>query len=258
MTLSDDIYSHDDALAVYRVIKDLKLFEGQYFILPEGLAIDSNKEEGQSLLDEKNKFIVSDSGKTSHNQDEISDFLEIDVFRESICGCLNCELGSTRRNFVFGSGRHDADIMFIGEAPGEEEDRTGKPFVGPAGELLNKIIQAMHLTRNDVYVCNILKCRPPNNRDPRNAEIENCEPYLVRQIDLIRPRVICALGRFAAQTLLRSNESMARLRLATHSYKGIPVVATYHPAALLRNPQWKRPTWEDMKKVRRLCDGVEL
>jgi DNA polymerase len=258
MTLSDDIYSHDDALAVYRVIKDLKLFEGQYFILPEGLAIDANKAEGRPLIDQNNKFIGFDSEKISHNQDEISDFLEIDAFRENICGCLNCELGNTRRNFVFGSGRHDADIMFVGEAPGEEEDRTGEPFVGPAGELLNKIIQAMHLTRNDVYVCNILKCRPPNNRDPRNVEIENCEPYLVRQIELIRPRVICALGRFAAQTLLRSNESMGRLRLATHSYKGIPVVATYHPAALLRNPQWKRPTWEDMKKVRRLCDGVEL
>ncbi|MEE3234126.1 MAG: uracil-DNA glycosylase family protein [Candidatus Latescibacterota bacterium] len=254
----DEVSSHDSFQAAFRVIKDLELFEGQYFILPEDLVIDHKKREGRSLVKQNYAPFIGNSDKASLIPSEMSGLSKIDSFRESISGCMSCELGGTRRNFVFGSGSNDADIMFIGEAPGEEEDRTGKPFVGPAGELLNKIIEAMHLTREDVYICNILKCRPPNNRDPLNSEIETCEPYLVKQIELIGPRVICALGRFAAQTLLRSNESMGRLRLATHSYKGIPVVATYHPAALLRNPQWKRPTWEDMKKVRRLCDGVDL
>ena len=148
--------------------------------------------------------------------------------------------------------------MFVGEAPGAEEDRRGEPFVGAAGQLLTKIIAAMGLGRADVYICNILKCRPPNNRDPQPNEIAECEPYLKRQIAIIQPKVICTLGRFAAQTLLRSSESMGRLRGQAHQYEGIPLVATYHPAALLRNPQWKRPTWEDVKKVRALYDDVVL
>jgi len=159
---------------------------------------------------------------------------------------------------VFGSGDPAAGIMFIGEAPGAEEDRAGQPFVGKAGQLLTKIIEAMGLSRDEVYICNILKCRPPNNRDPLPAEIEQCEPYLKRQIEIVQPRVICTLGRFAAQTLLGSREPMGRLRDQAHHYEGIPLVATYHPAALLRNPQWKRPTWEDVKRVRKLYDGVEL
>ena len=148
--------------------------------------------------------------------------------------------------------------MFVGEAPGAEEDRQGEPFVGAAGQLLTKIIEAMDLSREEVYICNILKCRPPNNRDPQPDEIEHCEPYLKRQIEIIQPQVICTLGRCAAQTLLRSTESMGRLRKQLHHYEGIPLVATYHPAALLRNPQWKRLTWEDIKRVRQVYDGVEL
>ena len=183
---------------------------------------------------------------------------ELELFRGQICECQNCRLSETRGQFVFGAGRADAGILFVGEAPGADEDRSGQPFVGAAGQLLNKIIAAMGLAREDVYICNILKCRPPDNRDPQPDEIEQCEPYLKRQIELIQPRVICTLGRFAAQTLLRSDQSMGRLRQQEHRYQGIPLIATYHPAALLRNAQWKRPTWEDMKKVRRLYDGVEL
>ena len=193
---------------------------------------------------ERESVVASDEGLT------------LDAFREEICTCTRCPLGATRNQFVFGSGDPNAGIMFVGEAPGADEDQSGLPFVGAAGQLLTKIIEAMGLSREEVYICNILKCRPPGNRDPQPEEIAQCEPYLKRQIDLVQPRVLCTLGRFAAQTLLRSDLTMGRLRQSEHRYEGIPLVATYHPAALLRNPQWKRPTWEDIKKVRRLYDGV--
>ena len=254
----DGLYSSDSINSIYNHIKDIQLFEGEYFILPKDFEAHSNTEKGLPNKEVENVLINDYSDTVSTKQAKTSIPLDIDSFRESISGCLRCELGKTRRNFVFGAGSKDADIMFVGEAPGHEEDRTGEPFVGPAGELLTKIIEAIDLTRKDVYICNILKCRPPNNRDPRIEEIKTCEPYLAKQIEIIAPRVICTLGRFAAQTLLDSNEPMGRMRLATNFYKDIPLVATYHPAALLRNPQWKRPTWEDMKKVRRLYDGVEL
>jgi len=134
----------------------------------------------------------------------------------------------------------------------------GKPFVGRAGQLLDKIIQAIHFTREQVYIANILKCRPPNNRDPEPEEIAQCEPHLVRQIELIQPKIICALGRIAGQTLLKTSESLGRLREKVHRYHSVKLIVTYHPAALLRNPQWKRPAWEDMKRLRREYDGVEL
>lgn len=157
---------------------------------------------------------------------------------------------------VFGSGSPDADLMFIGEGPGAEEDRQGLPFVGPAGELLTKIIEAIDLTRDQVYIANIVKCRPPGNRDPLPDEVKECRGYLERQIDLVRPRAIVALGRVAAQTLLESELPLGRLRGRWHSVRGVPVRATYHPAALLRNASWKRPTWEDMKQVKaRLAEG---
>lgn len=244
--------------SAYRIIRDIELFEGRYFILSEEIFNEFSLKTKDSPEIKGNAIIAHDLDESQQTSNEVRDLSELESFHEKIKGCLRCELGGKRKKFVFGSGKENSDIMFIGEAPGEEEDRTGKPFVGAAGELLTKIIEAMHLKRDDVYICNILKCRPPNNRDPRNSEIASCEPYLVKQIELVKPKVICALGRFAAQTLLGSNESMGRLRLNSHSFQGIPVVATYHPAALLRNPQWKRPTWEDMKKVRRLCDGVEL
>ncbi len=214
-----------------RYLADLVAFEGTQFTAPES-AVEHSREEA------------------------VVDTLE--AFRQQICQCTRCRLGATRQNFVFGSGNSAAGIMFIGEAPGADEDRTGQPFVGKAGQLLTNIIEAMGLSRDEVYICNILKCRPPNNRDPQPDEIEQCEPYLKRQIEIVQPRVICTLGRFAAQTLLGSREAMGRLRDRQHHYEGIPLVATYHPAALLRNPQWKRPTWEDIKRVRKLYDGVEL
>ena len=172
--------------------------------------------------------------------------------------CQKCGLAQTRRSVVFGSGRADADLVFVGEAPGAEEDRQGVPFVGAAGQLLTRMIEAMGFEREDVYIANIVKCRPPNNRDPKPDEIAACRPYLERQLELIAPVVICTLGRFAAQTLLETTESIGRLRGRVFDRYGAAVVPTYHPAALLRNPQWKRPTWEDLKLVRKLCDGTEI
>ena len=180
------------------------------------------------------------------------------ILSQEACNCQKCGLAQTRTSVVFGSGKTNADLMFVGEAPGAEEDRQGLPFVGAAGQLLTRMIEAMGLTRKDVYIANIIKCRPPNNRDPKPDEIARCQPYLLQQIDLIAPVVICTLGRFAAQTLLQTTESMGRLRGKIFEYQGAKLVPTYHPAALLRNSYWKRPAWEDLKLVRKLYDGTEI
>ncbi len=164
--------------------------------------------------------------------------------------CQACGLCRGRQTVVFGSGHPNADLMLIGEGPGGEEDRRGLPFVGPAGELLNKIIGAIDQSREGVYIANVVKCRPPNNRDPLPDEVAACRAYLEAQIDLVQPKVLVALGRVAAQALLQSTQPLRQLRGAWHEVRGIPTRATYHPAALLRNASWKRPTWEDMKVVR--------
>ena len=153
-------------------------------------------------------------------------------------------------NVVFGSGHANADLMLIGEGPGAQEDRQGLPFVGPAGELLTKILKAIEIERSDVYIANVVKCRPPHNRDPDREEVMACRGFLERQIDLVQPRVIVALGRVAAQALLGSTEALGRLRGRWHTVRGVPTRATYHPAALLRYATYKRPTWEDMQIVR--------
>lgn len=170
--------------------------------------------------------------------------------------CQKCPLGATRNRFVFGVGNPEADVVIVGEAPGADEDKQGEPFVGRAGQLLTKILEAVQFTREEVFICNILKCRPPNNRDPQASEVEQCEPYLHRQLALLQPKIMLAVGRIAAQTLLRSNDSLTKLRATVHEYQGIPLVVTYHPAALLRNPNWKRPTWEDVQKFRALYDEI--
>ncbi len=174
----------------------------------------------------------------------------LSAFNDEIKDCLNCSLGSSRNNFVFGAGNPNADLMFVGEAPGEREDMEGVPFVGRAGKLLDDILKAINLTRDDVYIANVLKCRPPNNRDPKKDEIEQCEPYLLKQIELIKPKLLVALGRISAQTLLRTKDSLTAMRGQVFDYHGTDMVVTYHPAALLRNPNWKRPAWEDFKKIR--------
>ena len=169
--------------------------------------------------------------------------------RAALGDCRRCLLHRTRHHLVFGEGSPQAELVFVGEAPGADEDAQGRPFVGRAGQLLTKIIGAMGLRREEVYICNILKCRPPGNRNPQPDEIVACEPFLIQQLRAIRPRVICALGTFAAHTLLKSEAPISVLRGRFHSYQGIPLMPTYHPAYLLRNPGAKKQVWEDVQMV---------
>ena len=178
---------------------------------------------------------------------------DLSAVRVEIGACTRCKLHTLgRTQIVFGVGNPDADLMFVGEAPGADEDVQGVPFVGRAGQLLTKIIEAIELTREDVYIANVIKCRPPQNRNPEPDEIETCEPFLFQQIDVIKPKVIVALGKFAAQTLLRSEEPISRLRGRVFDYRGSKLLPTFHPAYLLRNPSSKREVWEDMKLVKTL------
>ncbi len=173
-----------------------------------------------------------------------------------IQSCNRCPLGGTRTKLVFGEGNPNATLVFVGEAPGFEEDQQGRPFVGRAGKLLTDIIEkGFKIPREEVYICNVLKCRPPENRNPLLSEIEECEPYLIRQLEIIQPQIICALGTFAAQTLLKTKEPIGRLRGRWHFYHGIPLRATYHPAYLLRNPADKVKTWDDVKEILRVYHG---
>ncbi|MCK5218597.1 uracil-DNA glycosylase [bacterium] len=173
----------------------------------------------------------------------------LETLARNIQTCSKCSLAGTRKKVVFGEGDPEASLVFVGEAPGADEDREGKPFVGAAGKLLTRIIESIGLKREQVYICNILKCRPPGNRNPKPEEIAACQPYLIKQLEMLRPRLICALGSFAAQTLLDSKEPIGRLRGKIYTYHAIPLVPTFHPAALLYHPQNKRPVWEDMKKI---------
>jgi DNA polymerase len=169
----------------------------------------------------------------------------------AVRSCAKCHLARTRKNVVLGEGNPYAKLMFIGEAPGADEDEQGLPFVGRAGQLLTKIIEAINLKRSDVYICNILKCRPPENRTPSSDEVECCIPFLREQLQAIRPKIICALGNVAAQTLLQTKSPMNRLRGKFHKFGDAILMPTYHPAALLRNPDYKKPTWEDVQMIQR-------
>jgi DNA polymerase len=175
------------------------------------------------------------------------------AIREDIGDCTRCKLHQLgRRQVVFGVGNPSADLMFVGEAPGQDEDLQGIPFVGRAGQLLTKIIEAIALTREDVYIANVIKCRPPQNRNPEQDEVDTCEPFLFQQIDVIKPKVIVALGTFAARALLRTLDPISRLRGRVYEYRGARLIPTFHPAYLLRNPSSKREVWEDMKLVRKI------
>ena len=181
----------------------------------------------------------------------------LDVIKSDIgADCRRCKLCTLGRSqIVFGVGNPKARLMFVGEAPGEEEDRRGEPFVGRAGQLLTKIIEAIGLTRDQVYIANVIKCRPPGNRNPEPDEVGQCEPFLFRQIDVIQPRVIVPLGKFAAQSLLKTMDPITRLRGRQFEYRGAALIPTFHPAYLLRNPSAKREVWEDMKKVRAILQS---
>ncbi len=201
----------------------------------------------------------SSEEEKSENSLFVEEFQKTESLEElnnMICNCMLCSLGKTRTKFVFGVGNPNATAMLIGEAPGADEDQQGEPFVGRAGKLLNDILKAINFNREEVYIANILKCRPPGNRDPQPGEMETCMPYLMKQINLIKPKVILCLGRVAANGLLNKKLTLMALRENTYEINGIKVVVTYHPAALLRNPNWKRGCWEDVKKFRKIHDEL--
>ena len=187
--------------------------------------------------------------------DDLMRLTSLKSIESTVAKCTRCRLYKTATKPVPGEGNANAQLVCVGEAPGANEDATGRPFVGPAGQLLTKILAAVDLKREDVFICNVLKHRPPGNRNPLPDEVAACSPYLVRQLELIKPKVIVAFGTFAAQTLLETKAPIGKLRGLVHQYHGIPLVVTYHPAALLRNPAWKRPTWEDVKLARRVLDS---
>ena len=178
-----------------------------------------------------------------------SPVMTLEEVRKELGDCKRCKLHRARRTIVFGEGNESAKLMFIGEAPGYDEDVQGRPFVGRAGQLLTKIIQSINIQREEVYIANIIKCRPPQNRNPEPDEIQSCNPFLMKQIRAIQPKIICALGTFSAQTLLQTDVKISALRGKFYDFEGIKVIPTYHPAFLLRNPERKKEVWEDMKKI---------
>lgn len=226
---------------------------------PEPIAASATAHDASAapaLLDDALEHLFSGGGERSAGVDPTwRRAATVADLHTCIRGCVKCALGSTRKNFVFGVGNPSADIMVIGEAPGADEDEQGEPFVGKAGQLLNKILEAIRLHRSEVYIANIIKCRPPGNRRPLDSEVAQCEPYLFRQIELVQPKFILALGLTAVDTLLKKKHRMSEVRGTAIPYRGAQMIATYHPAALLRNEHWKRDTWEDVKLLRRLYDA---
>jgi len=199
--------------------------------------------------------IVIGSGEAELIPGAIDELDSLQAIAEQVRKCTRCSLYASATNPVPGEGNPHAELVCVGEAPGAKEDETGRPFIGQAGQLLTQILKAIDLPRDQVFICNVLKHRPPGNRNPLPEEVEACSPYLIRQLELIKPKVIVAFGTFAAQTLLNTKTPLGQLRGLIHRYHGIPLVVTYHPAALLRNPAWKRPTWEDVKLARRILDS---
>ncbi len=228
--------------------------------LKERVRVDGEMGRPLSYLSGEWKAAAADAGGNPLSgalESPVAEKSGLNAVRELLGDCRRCPLHRTRHSLVFGEGNSEADLVFVGEAPGADEDAQGRPFVGPAGQLLTKIIGAMGLKREEVYICNILKCRPPGNRNPQPEEIAPCEPFLIRQLEAIRPRVICALGTFAAHTLLKSEAPISVLRGRFHSYQGIPLMPTYHPAYLLRNPGAKKQVWEDVQVIMKtLRDGA--
>ncbi len=202
--------------------------------------------------------LVSDQGSEIKPEKSVpSRIMTLEEVRKELGDCKRCKLHRGRRTIVFGEDNPKATLMFIGEGPGYDEDVQGRPFVGKAGQLLTKIIESIKLTREEVYIANIVKCRPPQNRNPEPDEIESCNPFLMKQIRVIQPKIICALGTFAAQTLLKTNAKISDLRGKIFDLEGIKVIPTYHPAFLLRNPERKREVWEDMKKIAEFLNNNE-
>lgn len=200
--------------------------------------------------------LFEDDSSINAQKESAALFRDLNDLYEQSKDCTKCRLAETRNNFVFGEGNPKAQIVVIGEAPGAEEDAQGRPFVGRSGKLLDKILEAIGFSREDVFICNIIKCRPPENRNPNLDEIQSCMPWLKIQLQLIKPKVLLLLGRVAANTVLDNKQSMANLRGRILRWNGYDVIVTYHPAALLRNPNWKRHCWEDVKMLRSHYDNM--
>jgi DNA polymerase len=240
-----------------KCIEDINTFLQWYKNIYGGVIYVDGEITESSLIESKPSNVSSPAKPIEKNSK--SDLIihqrspELEQFYLEIKDCRQCPLGATRTNLVFGAGNPNAKVMFIGEAPGEDEDKQGVPFVGRAGKLFDKMLKTISLSREDIYIANILKCRPPRNRDPLPEEIKKCELYLKKQLNMISPKILVALGRIAGQVLLNRYDNPLRvLRESTHEYEGMPLIVTYHPAALLRNSQWKRAAWEDFKKLKKM------
>jgi len=213
--------------------------------------------EDRLAITKTDSYIIAETKSLSlfeKNLCESSTDDSLEKIRDDIGDCQRCKLCSTRTHIVFGSGNPKAKLVFVGEAPGADEDAQGLPFVGRAGQLLTRIVESIGLSRQDVYICNVIKCRPPENRFPEKDEITSCSPFLLRQLETIRPKVVCCLGAAAAQTILKTKSSVGWMRGRFQDYRGAKLIVTYHPAYLLRNPDAKRDVWEDMKRIKALLD----
>lgn len=238
------------------IIKTLKLQQeifGDELFIPKKKRSSFMAKEPTSNYEEPQLFpeTKDDSSKIKTDWEKIT---SLDEFEKLICDCTKCRLHEGRNKFVFGTGNPNADVLVIGEGPGAEEDKQGLPFVGRAGKLLTDMLKAIKFERGDVYIGNIVKCRPPSNRTPMQDEMDTCLPYLKKQVELIKPKLILCLGLTAAKGLLKKKESLGKLRQNVFEYEGAKVIVSYHPAALLRNPHWKKDSWEDLKKLKSMHD----
>jgi len=236
------------------LLEDQKEIFGDFLF--EKIDINSN---AISVKKSQNYFI-KETGKpyqkNTFGSDKLNEYSSLDDFENAINNCTKCSLNKSRNKFVFGSGNPNADVMIIGEAPGADEDKQGKPFVGRAGQLLTDILKAINFDRDEVYIANILKCRPHNNRNPLPEEMNECTPYLYKQIEMIKPKIILCLGLVAANYLVDDKLSLTKMRSNVYEINGIKTMVTYHPAALLRNPNWKRGCWMDVQQFRKLYDSL--
>jgi uracil-DNA glycosylase family 4 len=240
------------------IIKRLKLQQeifGDELFIPKKKSITSIVKEPSTNY-EQPKLFPEMKEKQAITKTEWEKATSLDEFEKLICDCTKCRLHEGRNKFVFGTGNPNADVLVIGEGPGAEEDKQGLPFVGRAGKLLTDMLKAIKFEREDVYIGNIVKCRPPGNRTPMQDEMDTCLPYLKKQVELINPKFILCLGLTAAKGLLKKKESLGKLRQNVFEYEGAKVIVSYHPAALLRNPHWKKDSWEDLKKLRKMYDTL--
>ncbi|MFW6085449.1 MAG: uracil-DNA glycosylase [Gemmatimonadota bacterium] len=245
--------------ALVRYLRTRLEIEGDGLYLPAGeretllARLRSMGADGGAAADPRTVGRLASEGTA----EEISALSDLETVEAVATRCVRCPLHETRKSVVFADGSPRARVMCVGEAPGANEDETGLPFVGRAGRLLDRLLMSVGFAREDVYICNVLKCRPPGNRNPEAEEIERCSPFLRRQVALVAPEVIITFGTFASRTLLGLNDTLGRMRGRTHRYEDVPLIATYHPAALLRNPNWTRPAWEDLQRVRRVLEGAD-